>query len=208
MKRANECQEDLKPLSELLNDTSHPNDVTSQDRDLASRADSVKPEQSDVRETDARPGNPHRQESTTDQSDKVFIAPENRRGTGVPVVPGGEAYRFKPGQSGNPAGRPKTGALTRAFRALLEQPVPGDRRKRTYAQAIAERLAELAVKGYLPAVRELGDRAEGRAGLAPSIDKSLEEFAVGHEVSDPSKPDPNEHFNTEAGKQKPAKDNR
>lgn len=30
--------------------------------------------------------------------------PENRRKTGVP---GGEATRWKPGQSGNPGGRPK-----------------------------------------------------------------------------------------------------
>lgn len=108
------------------------------------------------------PQAPHEPEVNIDPSDNDSSAPENRRRTGEGAVRGGEAHRFKPGQSGNPRGRPKTGALTRAFRALLEQPIPGDRQKRTYAQAIAERLAELAVKGYLPAVRELGDRAEGR----------------------------------------------
>jgi Family of unknown function (DUF5681) len=68
-------------------------------------------------------------------------------GTGEGAVRGGEAHRFKPGQSGNPGGRPKTGALTRAFRAVLEQPVPGDRRKRSYAQAIAERIVDFAMRG-------------------------------------------------------------
>ena len=115
--------------------------------------------------------------------------PQNRRRTGVPAVPGGEAYRFKPGQSGNPGGRPKTGALTLAFRALLEKPVPRDARKRTYAQAIADAVVELARRGHLGAVRELANRAEGRAAPAVSVDESLNEFAVEDEVSDSSKAD-------------------
>ena len=87
--------------------------------------------------------------------------PENRRKTGA-KVPNGEATQFKPGQSGNPGGRPKTAALSNACRDLLAQPMPGDAENRTYAQVIARMLAEKAVGGDIQAARELADRAEGR----------------------------------------------
>lgn len=115
------------------------------------------------------------------------LTPQNRRETGHDgAIPGGEAHRFKPGESGNPGGRPRTGALARACRAMLERPVPGDRQGRTYAQQIAERLADLALKGHTPSIRELADRAEGRAGQSLEIetrrtdleDAPLSAFAV------------------------------
>jgi hypothetical protein len=109
--------------------------------------------------------------------------PQNRRETGRKVtIPGGESHRFKPGHGGNPGGRPKMGALAQACRAVLEQLVPGDRQKRTYGQAIAERMADLALRGHLGAVRELGDRAEGRVGLsdvAKSSESVLEDAPLG-----------------------------
>lgn len=99
------------------------------------------------------------------------ITPQNRRETGHNgAIPGGEAHRYKPGESGNPGGRPRMGALARACRAMLERPVPGDRQGRTYAQQIAERLADLALKGHTPSIRELADRAEGRAGQSLEIE--------------------------------------
>jgi hypothetical protein len=88
--------------------------------------------------------------------------PENRRKTGK-TIQGGEATRFKPGQSGNPGGRPKTAPLSQACRELLARPVPDDVKGRTYAEAIAESLAEKALEGDIRAAQELGDRAEGRA---------------------------------------------
>jgi uncharacterized protein DUF5681 len=94
---------------------------------------------------------------------------QNRGQTGR-LVPGGDSHRWKPGQSGNPGGRPKTGALAKACRDLLERQVPGDSAGRTYAQAIAERLADLSLKGHLSAIRELGDRAEGRAGQLLNVE--------------------------------------
>jgi hypothetical protein len=99
------------------------------------------------------------------------VMPENmgRAGANGPI-PGGEAYRFKPGQSGNPGGRPKAGALARACRVVLERPVPGDRKGLTYAEAIAERLGEFAIKGHIMAIREFADRAEGKAGQALEIE--------------------------------------
>jgi hypothetical protein len=162
MQRTNERQEVTTRLSERSNDLSQPlNKTPSQDRGLPSAAEQLKPEQPDARKMATGPKTLREPEVSIDQPEGS-AAPENRRRTGEGAVRGGEKHRFKPGQSGNPGGRPKTGALTRAFRAVLEQPVPGDRQKRTYAQAIAERLVDLAMRGHLQAVRELGDRAEGR----------------------------------------------
>lgn len=69
---------------------------------------------------------------------------------------------WKPGQSGNPGGRPKTAALSRASRELLAEPFPGDPQGRTFAQVIARTLGEKAVAGDIRAAQELADRAEGR----------------------------------------------
>jgi hypothetical protein len=105
--------------------------------------------------------------------DRVSDSPssiENRRETGIGAVPGGAVHRWRPGQSGNPSGRPRMGALAHACRTVLEQLVPGDQQGRTYAQAIAERLAELALKGHSSSIRELADRAEGRAGQLLNVE--------------------------------------
>jgi hypothetical protein len=91
-------------------------------------------------------------------------SPENRRITGEGAVPNGFAHRWKPGQSGNPGGRPKSGALARACREVMAEVVPGDRKGRTGARAIAERMFEFALKGHLGAIKDMADRAEGRAG--------------------------------------------
>lgn len=88
--------------------------------------------------------------------------PENRRKTGKEVR-GGEATRWKKGDpSPNPGGRPKTAPLSQACRELLAQPVPNDPEDRTYAEAIAQTLAEKALAGDIRAAQEIADRAEGR----------------------------------------------
>ena len=101
--------------------------------------------------------------------------PENRRKTGFrgPSPDVGLATQFKPGQpSANPGGRPKTAPLSQACRELLAQPVPGDAEGRTYAQAIAAQLGEKAIAGDIVAIRELADRAEGRARQAIEIENT------------------------------------
>jgi Family of unknown function (DUF5681) len=75
-------------------------------------------------------------------------------------------YQFKAGQSGNPGGRPKLAPISQACRELLNRPVPGDTAGRTYAEAIAQTLAEKALAGDIRAVQEIADRAEGRARQA------------------------------------------
>jgi Family of unknown function (DUF5681) len=82
-----------------------------------------------------------------------------RRRTGRPE----NLTPWRPGQSGNPGGRPKTAPLSQACRELLTQLVPDDQQNRTYAQAIAQTLGQKALGGDIRAAQELADRAEGRA---------------------------------------------
>src|SRR5262245_20095328 len=95
-------------------------------------------------------------------------SPENGRKTAEANLARGEAFRFKPGQSGNPGGRPRTAKLSEASRAKLASLIPGDLEGRTYAEGIADRLARPAIKGDIRAAQELADRAEGRPNqMAP-----------------------------------------
>ncbi len=89
--------------------------------------------------------------------------PENRRKTGAGrggTVPPPE-HRFKPGQSGNPGGRPKTKLITQAYRELLEQLDPEERK--TLAQKLARKAVDQALKGSLAALKEITDRTEGKS---------------------------------------------
>lgn len=75
--------------------------------------------------------------------------------------------RFKPGQSGNPSGRPSLRPITDAYRRMLDKPIPGDKDKRTYGEAIATRLLEMAMSKdgdkALRAAVEICDRLEGKS---------------------------------------------
>ena len=94
--------------------------------------------------------------------------PKNKPRT-KPIPP--EAYRFRPGQSGNPGGRPKKKPITIAAEKLLSEKIPPDHplarqvpqlRGKTWAEAIVYGQALSAVKGGTPAAKELADRVEGR----------------------------------------------
>src|ERR1700681_3293 len=78
----------------------------------------------------------------------------------------GKAYRWKKGQSGNPGGRPKSKTLSDAYRNKLEEPVPNDPEKRTWAELIAEAQVRDAVRGNVQAAREIADRTARRARQA------------------------------------------
>jgi hypothetical protein len=80
-------------------------------------------------------------------------------------VRGDEATLWKPGQSGNPGGRPKRTPPIDACREVLREPVPGDPTGRTYAQAIADKLAAMALAGDIRAAQEA--RGSCRGETAP-----------------------------------------
>lgn len=77
--------------------------------------------------------------------------------------------QFKPGQSGNPTGRPKTGLLSVAMREKLAEVDPKDKQGRTFAEIIAERLIKDARAGKVQATSELADRTEGRPKQAHEL---------------------------------------
>jgi hypothetical protein len=68
-------------------------------------------------------------------------------------------HQFKPGQSGNPSGRPKL--LGESYKTQLAKVVPGDEEGRTYAEVIANAMALEAMKGEVPAAREIRAATEG-----------------------------------------------
>jgi hypothetical protein len=82
----------------------------------------------------------------------------------------GNPARFRPGRSGNPAGRPVSALLSQAMRLQLAERYPGDRRGRTYASKIAESVARAAVEGDIQAARELADRTEGKPRQAIDLE--------------------------------------
>jgi len=105
--------------------------------------------------------------------------PENRRKTAEANLARGQTFRFKPGQSGNPGGRPRTAKLSEACRAKLASPIPGDPESRSYAEAIADKLALLALRGDIRAAQELADRAEGRPSqMAPPAEQNGVKYIV------------------------------
>jgi len=68
-------------------------------------------------------------------------------------------YQWKPGQSGNPNGRPKGESLTAKLRRVLETEHNG----RAIADLIAERIVKEALSGKFPFAKELLDRLDGLA---------------------------------------------
>ena len=86
----------------------------------------------------------------------------------APSVNGFEARKWKPGQTGNPGGRP-AGYLPFApmlRRALLK----ADRRNRTQMEKIAEKVVAMAAQGDMDAVRWLADRVDGKVAQSISVD--------------------------------------
>ena len=70
---------------------------------------------------------------------------------------------FKKGQSGNPAGRPKSAILSDAYRRKLAEVDPKDPQQRTFAEVLAEKMILKARAGDVHALREIADRVEGKA---------------------------------------------
>lgn len=80
-----------------------------------------------------------------------------------------EDTQFKPGQSGNPGGRPKDRPLTDALRRALALEIADKRKGKTKADQIAVALVNKAAEGDVPAYREIADRVEGKVPQAQEI---------------------------------------
>jgi hypothetical protein len=96
---------------------------------------------------------------------------------------------FEKGQSGNPAGRPKSITLSEAYRRQLSQPFPDDSQGRTYAEVIAERACLAASGGDVGAAREIADRTEGKPKQAIDVDMSVSDWRAVAQASGLSEDD-------------------
>jgi len=84
---------------------------------------------------------------------------------------------FKPGQSGNPHGRPKKAeALTEILRLELDKcdVEYGEDEVISGKEAIARRLKEMAVRGDPVAIKYIYDRLDGRPRESLDIDQAGE----------------------------------
>lgn len=79
---------------------------------------------------------------------------------------------FQPGQSGNPAGRPKSKPFREAIQRALEE--AGD--DKVSLQAVATALVGKAMMGDVQAIKELADRLDGKVAQA----------VIGGEEDDPA----------------------
>jgi hypothetical protein len=72
----------------------------------------------------------------------------------------GAPYRFKPGQSGNPKGRPRK--LTRMLEKALAAKVPNDPEKRNQARVLIDAFIQRAISGSDAAAKEIFERMDGK----------------------------------------------
>ena len=80
---------------------------------------------------------------------------------------------FKPGQSGNPKGRPKSVTLSEALRLELAKAHPQGDGEQTYAEAIAAILCQTAAQGNILAAKEIADRTEGKPKQVLDVDLTV-----------------------------------
>ena len=97
------------------------------------------------------------------------------------IPPAMEANKWKPGQSGNPSGRPKKLPITDRYATVAELPVPdnllaalklSEAEKpaiKTYGDALALSQFRAGIKGKTDAAREIADRVEGRSRQAVEV---------------------------------------
>ena len=75
--------------------------------------------------------------------------------------------RWKPGQSGNPKGRPpKKDCLTSLLKDELERIDPEDKQKRTWKELVVLATLRLAIKGHPTALKEVWERSDGKVSVA------------------------------------------
>ena len=106
------------------------------------------------------------------------------------IPPAMEANKWKPGQSGNPSGRPRRLPISDRYAAMAELPLPdyvlaalklseAERPAiKTYGDALALSQFRAGIKGKTEAAREITDRVEGRARQQVELSASLDVVSI------------------------------
>jgi hypothetical protein len=98
---------------------------------------------------------------------------------------------FEPGQSGNPAGRPKSITFSEACRKLLAE-IEDEATQETVAEALAKAAIREAKAGSAQHLKEINDRVEGKARqpIDLTVEKPREALAAMLGVSPDELPEP------------------
>jgi len=83
---------------------------------------------------------------------------ENGRAKSLAAI---EPHKFKPGQSGNPLGRPVRKPFTTALEKYLAQPIKGDKQHRTLLEKLVEQTVKRALKRSDTLMKEVIERLDG-----------------------------------------------
>jgi len=112
---------------------------------------------------------------------KVSIVRIKKRPRGKSFEPGnghGAATRLKPGQSGNPSGRPLCKEVNLAARDFLGAHKRNTPRALTNAEVIVAAQGHKAKNGDLGAATFLADRAEGRPAVKVNVDSGPDNLTL------------------------------
>lgn len=89
-----------------------------------------------------------------------------------PCPPQLEAHKFKPGQSGNPNGRPKKKWLTEVTEELLEEKLSDPAFRATYKEALWKKLLSERVVGSMT-LEKVWERTEGKVAQDLNLNGEL-----------------------------------
>jgi len=104
-----------------------------------------------------------------------------KRPRGKSFEPGnsyGLATRFKKGNRANPGGRPSYKKYSEALRALVAADPDETFEINSNAAALAARVVKMGKKGNISAIREIGDRCEGRPAITVHSDGSPDQITL------------------------------
>jgi Family of unknown function (DUF5681) len=104
-----------------------------------------------------------------------------KRPRGKSFEPGnsyGLATRFQKGNRANPGGRPSYKKYSEALRALVAADPDETFEINSNAAALAARVVKMGKKGNISAIREIGDRCEGRPAITVHSDGSPDQVAL------------------------------
>jgi uncharacterized protein DUF5681 len=104
-----------------------------------------------------------------------------KRPRGKSFEPGnsyGLATRFQKGNRANPGGRPSYKKYSEALRALVAADPDETFEINSNAAALAARVVKMGKKGNISAIREIGDRCEGRPAITVHSDGSPDQIML------------------------------